>query len=217
MARKNTCQEVVWKVLVVLVYNIRKMKVISIVFIIVILLVVIISGIFLYGKEDETGEITENQPLTIAKVTNIEKIGLMNLYSLAFGNNGFIPAKYTCDGENINPPLSISDVSQKARSLVLIMDDPDAPSGTWVHWTVWNIDPKTIEIVPQNAIEGTTSFGKPGYGGPCPPSGTHRYFFKLYALDNTLQLSASSTKEDLEKAMEGHIIGQTDLVGLYKR
>src|SRR3989344_1940186 len=142
---------------------------------------------------------------------------VMKIQSSAFNNNETIPVKYTCDGENINPPLSFSDIPSDAKSLALVMDDPDAPSGTWVHWTVWNIDPKTIEIVPQNAIEGTTSFGKPGYGGPCPPSGTHRYFFKLYALDNTLQLSASSTKEDLEKAMEGHIIGQTDLVGLYKR
>ena len=201
MARKNTCQEVVWKVLVVLVYNIRKMKVISIVFIIVILLVVIISGIFLYGKEDETGEITENQPLTIAKVTNIEKIGLMNLYSLAFGNNGFIPAKYTCDGENINPPLSISDVSQKARSLVLIMDDPDAPMGIWDHWIVFNMPPDTKGIsensIP-NGVVGKNTRGDNKYGPPCPPDREHRYFFKLYALDTILDLDSSAKKEELE-------------------
>ncbi|GAG65703.1 unnamed protein product, partial [marine sediment metagenome] len=107
-----------------------------------------------------------------------------------------------------------------AKSLVLIVDDPDAPAKTWVHWTVWNIDPKTTEIlensIPQDAVEGVTDFGTSGYGGPCPPSGTHRYFFKLYALDTTLDLSSSATVEDIQEAMEGHILDSVELIGLYE-
>jgi len=145
----------------------------------------------------------------------------MNLESPTFSNHQNIPSKYTCDGENVNPPLKISEVPEKSKSLVLIVDDPDAPMGTWVHWTIWNISPKTTEIpensVPEGAIEGMTDFGKPGYGGPCPPSGTHRYFFKLYALDITLDLDTSAKKEDIEKAMEGHILDKAELIGLYSR
>lgn len=145
----------------------------------------------------------------------------MEIISSAFAHNEAIPSKYTCDGENVNPPLSFSNVPNETKSLVLIVDDPDAPLGTWVHWTVWNMPPTTTEIpeksVPAGAIEGQTSFGKPGYGGPCPPSGTHRYFFKLYALDTILSLDASSTKEDLEHAMKNHILSQRELIGLYKR
>lgn len=145
----------------------------------------------------------------------------MKIESAAFGHNQAIPSKYTCDGQNVNPPLTFSDVPSDAKSLVLINDDPDAPAGTWVHWTVWNISSQTTEIaedsVPQGSVEGVTSFGKPGYGGPCPPSGTHRYFFKLYALDTTLDLDQSATKQDLEKAMEGHILAEASLIGLYSR
>jgi hypothetical protein len=145
----------------------------------------------------------------------------MTITSPAFKNNKHIPAKYTCDGENVNPPLEIKDVPGNAQSLVLISDDPDAPGGTWVHWTVWNIDPKTTEIaensVPEGAVEGVTDFGKPGYGGPCPPPGTHRYFFKLFALDTKLDLSENTTAKDLEAAMEGHIIEKAELIGLYRR
>lgn len=101
------------------------------------------------------------------------------------------------------------------------MDDPDAPAGTWVHWLLWNVDPATKEIsensVPAGATEGTTSFGRPGYGGPCPPSGTHRYFFRAYALDRFLNLPADSDKAVLEKTIERHILGQAELVGLYSR
>lgn len=145
----------------------------------------------------------------------------MKLKSPAFENYGDIPSKYTCDGNNVNPPLSISEVPEEAESLVLIVDDPDAPMGTWVHWTVWNIDPQTKEIqensLPEGAVEGMTDFGTSGYGGPCPPSGKHRYFFKLYALDTKLQLPPETTKEKLERAMEGHILVQTELIGLYSR
>jgi Raf kinase inhibitor-like YbhB/YbcL family protein len=145
----------------------------------------------------------------------------MKIESPAFENNQSIPSKYTCDGENVNPPLKISQMPKEAKSLVLVFDDPDAPAGTWVHWTIWNIDPQTEEIaeasVPQNAVEGKTSFGRPGYGGPCPPSGTHRYFFKLYALDTVLNLDSSAKIKDIESAMEGHVLARAELMGLYKR
>jgi len=145
----------------------------------------------------------------------------MKLTSSAFEHNQKIPSQYTCDGENINPPLTISDVPQNAKSLVLIMDDPDAPSGDWVHWTAWNIAPQTTEIAenstPAGAVEGLTSFGKPGYGGPCPPSGEHRYFFKIYALDINLDLTPKNDKRELLQAMEGHILDFAELIGLYSR
>ena len=145
----------------------------------------------------------------------------MQLKSSAFSPNGPIPARYTCDGQNINPPLTISEVPETARSLVLICDDPDAPGKTWVHWTVWNIDPKTSDIlegnIPADAVQGLTDFGAVGYGGPCPPSGTHRYFFKLYALDADLTLTYQAKKEDIEKAMEGHSLDQTQLIGVYSK
>ena len=145
----------------------------------------------------------------------------MKLQSSAFEPNQQIPSKYTCDGENVHPPLQISDVPESAKSLALIMDDPDAPMGTWVHWTMWKIDPATSEIredsVPEGVMQGVTSFGKPGYGGPCPPSGTHRYFFKLYALDSMVNLAPDAEKSVLESTMEGHILDQTELLGLYTR
>jgi len=151
---------------------------------------------------------------------NINNIA-MKITSPAFEHNKNIPAKYTCDGENINPPLQITEIPNNTQSLVLISDDPDAPMGTWVHWTIWNISPQTENIAenssPSNATEGLTSFGKPGYGGPCPPSGTHRYFFKIYALDTNLELSVDSKKDDLEQAMANHVLDSAELIGLYQR
>ena len=145
----------------------------------------------------------------------------MQLKSPAFSQNGVVPAKYTCDGQNISPPLQIAETPENAKSLVLICDDPDAPGKTWTHWTVWNIDPTTTEIIegktPAGSIQGVTDFGEVGYGGPCPPSGEHRYFFKLYALDTDLALSYQAKKEDIEKAMEGHVIDQAQLTGVYSR
>lgn len=141
--------------------------------------------------------------------------------SPAFLPNGMIPSKYTCDDADVNPPLSISDIPEKTRSLALIVDDPDAPMGTWVHWVVWNIGTGTKEIpensVPPGALQGRNDFGKQGYGGPCPPSGTHRYFFKLYALDSSLTVKAGATKTQIEEAMKGHVLAQAELIGLYKR
>lgn len=143
------------------------------------------------------------------------------LSSTAFQNNGFIPSKYTCDGSDINPHLVIENVPAGTKSLALIVDDPDAPMGTWVHWLVWNIAPNTAGIkennVPKGALLGLNDFKKQSYGGPCPPSGTHRYFFKLYALDSILNLPSGAKKADIEKAMKGHIISQSQIIGLYKR
>lgn len=145
----------------------------------------------------------------------------MKLSSPAFQNNQLIPSKYTCDGDNISLPLEISEVPANTLSLVLINNDPDAPGGDWVHWLVWNIEPATKDLaensVPTGAVEGITSFGRPGYGGPCPPSGTHRYFFKLYALDIKLDISTNSNKASLEAMMKNHILGQAELIGLYGR
>jgi Raf kinase inhibitor-like YbhB/YbcL family protein len=145
----------------------------------------------------------------------------LSISSAAFSHNGMIPPKYTCDGANVNPPLSFANVPEKTRSLALIVDDPDAPAGTWVHWVVWNIAAGAREIpensVPQGAIQGTTDFRNQKYGGPCPPSGTHRYFFKLYALDAPLPLKAGATKAQAEQAMKGHILSQGELIGLYRR
>jgi Raf kinase inhibitor-like YbhB/YbcL family protein len=115
----------------------------------------------------------------------------------------------------------MENVPQAAKSLALIVDDPDAPAGTWVHWVLWNISPSTKDLkentVPQGAEQGMNDFRKRSYGGPCPPYGTHRYFFKLYALDTTLSLGPNTTKASLEKAMTGHIMAQGELIGLYKR
>jgi Raf kinase inhibitor-like YbhB/YbcL family protein len=145
----------------------------------------------------------------------------LTISSPAFGHNGNIPAKHTCDGRDINPPLAIGNVPPDAKSLVLIVDDPDAPAGTWVHWVIWNIDPNTADIredsVPKGAIQGVNDFRKHSYGGPCPPSGTHRYFFKLYALDILLNLTPNSGKAGIEKAMQGHILSRAEIIGLYKR
>ncbi|MBI4363272.1 MAG: YbhB/YbcL family Raf kinase inhibitor-like protein, partial [Candidatus Doudnabacteria bacterium] len=143
----------------------------------------------------------------------------MRLSSPAFNYGDPIPKTYTCDGQNINPPLIIEAVPQGTISLALIMDDPDAPMGTWVHWVLYNINRETKEIVedsvPIGAIEATTSFGKPAYGGPCPPDREHRYFFKLYALDADLVGDKIANKQDLEKAMEGHILEMGELMGVY--
>jgi len=138
--------------------------------------------------------------------------------SPAFKNEGFIPRKYTCDGEDLNPPLQIEGLPEGTQSLVLIVDDPDAPMGTWDHWVVWNIPPiKRIEENSVPGIEGLNSFRRRSYGGPCPPSGTHRYFFNVYALDTKLSLGPDSRKRDVEKAMAGYTLARGEIMGLYKR
>jgi Raf kinase inhibitor-like YbhB/YbcL family protein len=145
----------------------------------------------------------------------------LTITSPAFRSGEFIPSKYTCDGADVNPALAIGNVPSEAKSLAIIMDDPDAPSGMWVHWVVWDIDPKTQEIpedsVPVGAQLGMNDFRKTPYGGPCPPAGTHRYFFKLYALDRVLSLGPGTNKITLEKAMKGHVLEQAELMGRYRR
>ena len=150
----------------------------------------------------------------------------IKITSPAFEEGGLIPPKYTCDGVDVSPPLKWENVPQGTKSIALISDDPDAPMGTWVHWVLFNLPPETAglpENVPPDstltngAKQGTTDFGRIGYGGPCPPSGTHRYFFKIYALDAHLDLPAGADKSDLLAAMEGHILGRGQIVGKYKR
>jgi Raf kinase inhibitor-like YbhB/YbcL family protein len=145
----------------------------------------------------------------------------IKISSAVFAQNASIPAKYTCDGSDVSPPLMIENVPLEAKSLALIVDDPDAPAGTWVHWVVWNLDPATKEIkenmLPPGAQEGMNDFRKRSYGGPCPPGGTHRYFFKLYALDTVMTLGPNTTKALLEQAMRRHIVAQSELIGRYKR
>jgi Raf kinase inhibitor-like YbhB/YbcL family protein len=146
--------------------------------------------------------------------------------SKAFQDGGMIPKEYTCDGANISPPLAWDSVPGGAKSLALIADDPDAPAKTWVHWVLYGL-PASVKELPENVppqekiagggTQGKNDFNKLGYGGPCPPSGTHRYYFKLYALDTELALNAGSTKDQLLKAMEGHILAEGQLIGKYTR
>lgn len=145
----------------------------------------------------------------------------MTITSSAFKHKSKIPSKYTCDGENINPPLELSGIPKEAKSLVLIVGDPDAPSKTWVHWVVYNIDSSTTKIeensVPSGSVEGITDFGSKGYEGPCPHSGTHRYFLKLYALDKILEAPSGLTKQQVLEIMRDHVLEEAELIGLYSR
>ena len=148
------------------------------------------------------------------------------LTSTAFAPGEPIPPKYTCDGQDISPPLQWSDPPQGTQNLALICDDPDAPVGTWVHWVLYNLPAQARslpEAVPSQAElsdgsrHGKNGWGRLDYGGPCPPSGTHRYFFKLYALDTVLDLEAGADKKQVLQAMEGHILAQAELMGVYSR
>ncbi|HEY5611298.1 MAG TPA: YbhB/YbcL family Raf kinase inhibitor-like protein [Thermoanaerobaculia bacterium] len=149
----------------------------------------------------------------------------MRIESSAFQHQQPIPPKHTCDGEDVSPPLRFIDVPDDAMSFVLIVDDPDVPPAVsadrnWDHWLVWNIPPQTREIREgehPTGVEGRNSWGRNEYGGPCPPDREHRYFFKLFALDITLDLNASAGKSDLLPAIEGHVLAQAELVGLYDR
>jgi Raf kinase inhibitor-like YbhB/YbcL family protein len=147
----------------------------------------------------------------------------MEIKSRAFNNEGKIPPRYTCDGENTNPPLEIIDIPDRAKFLALVIDDPDAPNKTWVHWLIWNIPVEGPNLSieengpPEDATYGTNDFDKLKYGGPCPPSGTHRYFFKVYALDSELDLKEGSTKEELMEEVNQRMIESAELIGLYSR
>jgi Raf kinase inhibitor-like YbhB/YbcL family protein len=150
----------------------------------------------------------------------------LRIYSSAFEDGGMIPSKYTCDGADISPPLAWSGLPEGTKSIAIINDDPDAPMGTWVHWVIYNIPPtaqglgediKRVEKLPDGTLQGKNSWGRIGYGGPCPPGGTHRYFFKIYALDKMLNLKPGATKEELLTAMKGHILAQAQFYGKYSR
>ena len=176
----------------------------------IFLIIIIVVGC---NVETEKKEIIE--PTEI-----VGEVVKMKLTSPAFENKQEIPSEYTCDGSDTSPELNIADVPENAKSLVLICDDPDAPVGIWDHWVVFNIPTDTTKIAKgtePSGVAGKNSWGKTGYGGPCPPSGTHRYFFKLYALDTTLDLKEGSDKKDIESAMKGHVIAQAELMGTYSR
>jgi Raf kinase inhibitor-like YbhB/YbcL family protein len=149
-----------------------------------------------------------------------------SLTSTAFSQGQLIPGEYTCQGQDVSPALHWSGQPSGTQSLALIMDDPDAPVGTWIHWVLYNLSPESQGlskgVVPgskelEGSQDGTNSWQKLGYGGPCPPSGEHRYFFKLYALDTRLNLSSGANKQQLLKAMEGHILAQAELMGTYRK
>jgi len=150
----------------------------------------------------------------------------VSVSSAAFEEGGMIPSKYTCDGADTSPPLKWADIPEGTKSIALICDDPDAPMGTWVHWVVWNIPAEARALaegvrpdpqLPDGTRQGVSDFGRPGYGGPCPPSGTHRYYFKIYALDAMLDLPSRATKADLVKAMKAHVLAEGQLMGKYAR
>ncbi|MBN1548656.1 MAG: YbhB/YbcL family Raf kinase inhibitor-like protein, partial [Syntrophaceae bacterium] len=150
----------------------------------------------------------------------------MKIESSQFTEGGMIPAKYTCDGKDVSPPLTWNDVPSGTKSFALISDDPDAPMGTWVHWVIFNIPANVTQLeenIPPHkelvngTLQGSNSWPRIGYGGPCPPSGTHRYFFKLYALDTMLELKPGVTKELLTRNIAGHILAEAQLMGKYKR
>ena len=150
----------------------------------------------------------------------------IHLTSSAFANDAMIPGKYTCTGEDVSPPLAWSGIPTGTQSLALIVDDPDAPSKVWTHWVLFNLPASTAWLaenvppqptLPDGAKQGTNDFHKIGYGGPCPPSGTHHYHFHLYALDDAVGLAPGASKQDLLDAMQGHVIDEGELIGLYKK
>ncbi len=147
----------------------------------------------------------------------------LTLTSSAFNAGTAIPARYTCDDADVTPPLTIAGVPPGAKSLALIMDDPDAPAGTWDHWLLYNLPPDTaglaedLRALPQGARLGKNSWGRTAWGGPCPPRGSHRYFFRLYALDQNLSLPEGATKRQILAAIDGHVLAQAELMGTYTR
>lgn len=167
----------------------------------------------------------QNQETPKVAQTGEEPMAL-TITSTAFAEGEMIPRKYTCDGDDISPPLFWSGAPDTTQSFALICDDPDAPRGTFVHWVIYNIPAGTMglpesipagDTLPNGAVQAFSGFRRPGYGGPCPPGGTHRYFFKLYALDTTLTLTGPARKKEVVAAMEGHILAEAQLMGRYSR
>jgi Raf kinase inhibitor-like YbhB/YbcL family protein len=173
--------------------------------------ILVLLGLVLAGSSCQTGKRENGDETTMT----------IRVTSTAFAEGETIPTKYTCDGENLSPPLAWTELPQGTRSQVIIADDPDAPMGTFVHWVLYNL-PADLNSLPEGSqgtgSEGVNSTRKNGYAGPCPPRGsTHRYYFKLYALDTTLVLNAGATKAEVEKSMQGHILAQGQLMGRYGR
>ena len=147
-----------------------------------------------------------------------KKTGILIISSHAFENGGIIPSKYTCSGEDINPPLQVTEIPEGTKTLAIIVEDPDAPKGTFDHWLTWNIPPENpVEENRTPGISGTNGAGKTGYYGPCPPSGYHRYYFYVFALDSSLDLKAGANKKALKAAMEPHILAKGSLMGRYQK
>ncbi len=178
---------------------------------------IVILRITLTSCIGNRAEIPEPQPKTTTPIT---------LESTAFASDAAIPAQYTCTGENTSPPLAWGEVPAKTRSLAIVMDDPDAPGGTFVHWVMYDLPPETRQLAPAlpseaslpiGGTQGKSSFGKTGYGGPCPPSGTHRYNFRLYALDKSLELPPGATKAELFEAMGDSVLAIAQLTGRYSK
>ena len=183
-------------------------KIIVLFFTIIIMAILLIAGCTDQNTSNNNGQDDEQT-----------QVGDITITSSAFVNGGNIPVKYSCEGDDISPPLSFSNIPEATQSLVLILDDPDAPGGTWDHWIVFNI-PADNTVIEEDEVHqyyiGTNSWGDIAYGGPCPPIGeTHRYYFRLYALDNTLDLTDGASRQEIDDAMEGHILEQTSLMGKY--
>ena len=187
-----------------------------------------ITGILLLTSCTAATQPVDRSATTQESLTVLEPGPSFDLTSTAFEQGAPIPPKYSCDGEDISPPLAWGDPPAETQSLALIMEDPDAPGGTWDHWILFNISPDLRELQENLPITGKNqdldsifvgdnSWGRPDYGGPCPPSGMHRYFFKLYALDTTINLLPGATKKELLNAMDGHILAEDGLMGTFSR
>lgn len=184
-----------------------------IVFIFLFVGILLISGCIQNQKSEKS---VDKETPEAGKGDENMDIQNIKIFSSAFEANGTIPKRYTCKGENINPPLEFEGIPEETESLVLIMDDPDAPMKTFTHWIVWNIEPVAkIDEDSIPGVEGINDFRKIGYGGPCPPSGTHRFFFRVYALNKQLELKAGSGRKELESEMIGHIIAEGELMGKF--
>jgi hypothetical protein len=169
---------------------------------------------------EQPAEATQAPDPTEAPAEEIEQTTPLELSSTAFAQGEPIPVKYSCDGDDISPPLTWGDPPEGTQTLALIMDDPDAPGGTWDHWVVFNLSAEVRELpeaASVTATVGKNSWGRNDYGGPCPPGGTHRYFFKLYALDTDLSLDENANKSQVLAAMEGHILAEVELMGTFSR
>jgi len=185
-------------------------------FLLTILIVMLVTSCS-FIKTPEVADMADSN--NVGSSDSAMSTSLIGISCPEFRDNTLMPRKYTCQGDNINPPLEISNIPKSAKSLAIIMDDPDAIGG-WDHWIVWNIPVTSFigeDSVPDRAVQGTNSFGDIAYGGPCPPSGTHRYHFRIYALDRFLDLEEGAVRSELEQAMKGHILSESQIIGLYRK